>query len=107
MTLPSQCVKVKFGSQAFADFYIKKCAEKYKVKCPTLKSYLCPFCLAWHVTHEEDDNMDDLSLVGIKNYRRTFEDNANEITKLQNKVKNLEGQVKGLTERLYELFNQK
>jgi len=45
-----KCTKVKFGTEADADFYIKKLDKTSNRRLKPVRSYLCPICCSWHMT---------------------------------------------------------
>lgn len=59
-----ECIKVKFSSEEYADFHIKKHKKRNDVLGLEARSYKCNRCSSWHITsklsYQEliDDNED-------------------------------------------------
>jgi len=83
------CKKVKFADEKAALFYIKKIKDtSTKVKRPTA-AYLCPHCLAWHLTSRTQK--DDMQ---IEKYRETIKHQKEHIKNLEARIIELKGKLK-------------
>lgn len=56
MASGTECKKVKFATQADAEFYIQKLKKTSTRSIVPERAYLCQKCFSWHLTSSPDRN---------------------------------------------------
>lgn len=63
---PYDCKKTKFATEKDAEYFIKKLkATSIRHEKPT-RSYLCPFCMLWHLTSKTKEEVDVVNKLKAK-----------------------------------------
>ncbi len=85
------CKKVKFATNADADFYIKKLgATSSRKKIPT-RAYFCRHCNAWHLTSQQNKEVEELNntIINLRNELAAAKQENEILRRKNNKEENI------------------